>query len=187
MFFTTSCADKKIIHSKIEEENNFSDIFNKFSPQYDIFILHTIDAFYGPRIPYNIIAKRKNKWYVIKYYKSKQYNGLTDSVTTKDCYNCKEIYSKILNNELLSLPDEEKLNQKPCRLLKDTIIGKDSVTEIRDFYLQSDFATDILEFKINNKLGRLSYRDPADAIKICPEVTERVRFVNIMNLLKRTN
>ena len=68
----------------------------------------------------------------------------------------------------------------PCQ----RAIKKDTVYEVHDLNLISDLETYVIEFKLNGHAGLVYQRSPFEAIQICPDNIERIKFKEIITQLE---
>jgi len=168
-------------HSK----NIYSDIFTIYSKKFDTIIVYSINSNRENLSPFKIIGAKKGEWYSIEYYK-REVLLKKDSVIKKFFKGCKNSFVEILNNNLLSIPDESKI-LSDCKKISDTMINGRTVAGINDLNAISDLEVHILEYKIANQKRRISYRSPDYALKICPESKERIAISKIISIINSIN
>lgn len=172
-----SCNVSKKSNSNNELPNTFQTIENN----YDTVIIYSIQNFGGLKPPTTIMGFKNATWEIIKY-QNRNNLLLEDSIKKYSCSSCDNVFNQIISLGLLELLNESELKYE-CKTYRDTIINGNKITEINDFSALEDIDIHTIEYKIGKLQKKITYRNPAIAIKICPYSTDRKKIIDIINLL----
>ena len=158
------------------------DVDNPYSIQFSNSdkLIDTVLTFSFPN--YTKTMRVKNKWWKITI--NQKVNGKLFGESTINYYctiECNDIFNKMISIGLLNLPNESELSYM-CRATTDTTISGERLIEIRE--MGEDVSKYKIEYKIGKKEKALLYKDPKEALKICPSSEERKKFLEIIDLVK---
>ena len=157
---------------------NHTDIFIKYKKHYKKVYVYSIHGYVLENF-YRVLGSNKGKWDIVDIYPGKTYFG-QDSVVKKRCSNCVGADSSIQANEVLNLISEEALTL-PCIEKKG---ANDLYTRpMKNLDIIEDIDYHLLEYRINGCEKLIRYRNPFEALKICPESIERKKFATIINTI----
>lgn len=157
-------------------------LMSRYSQIYDSVIITNISGEYNPNGNVsNVLYKTKKEWFWDEYYERKDLLK-KDSVVSKNCPTCPDIIKNIIMMGALSIPSEQDIKE-PCRSTHDTTFNGQPVVEVKDLKTQADLAQYNIRIKFSGVDKILSYLSPDEALKICPESTERKQFLEIFKQL----
>lgn len=167
-----SCSNTKS-NGIIFEKNKLSDV--------DTVLTYTIGSNWVTKIPIIKLSAKNNIWTVSKYRVF--INQLYEDSLTYSCNNCPQVFDQIIKLGLLELPNETELPMQ-CISYKHEMYNGDTVVKVTTLDGISDLRTHKIEYRIGNKCRTLVYRDPAEALIVCPDSEERIKFLKIIKLIE---
>ncbi len=147
----------------------------------DTVITYSIENYSQLKPPIIKLFAKNNIWTVSKYRIF--INQLYGDSLVKDCVNCPKIFDEIVKLGLFDLLNETDL-KKDCVAYKHFVLNGDSVVQITNMNLTEDNSLHRIEYSIGNKKRTLVYRDPVEALTICPDSEERIKFLKIIRLME---
>ena len=164
-----------------QKDTSYSEVFETYANRFDTLIVYHVNMTVGLSWKYRIVGVKNGQWYAIDQLRKKGLTGC-DSSSKKVCHHCADSYIEVINM-LTALPDESE-TYLPCRKIRDTIINGRQAAEINDFNTEQDVESHIFEYKFGTSKRSVSYRSPAQALKVCPESVERRQVLEIIMWMK---
>lgn len=124
-----------------------------------------------------VIYYKKDKWY--KATSLKPYSLLS----TTNCDQCSEFFNPSFLKKIFSL-NTEKENSEDCAKINDTIINGEKVSKYINFYYQSDLVPETIMIKNGHRSKLISFLEPRRALKVCTNNSNRLKFIDMVNLLR---
>ena len=149
-----------------------SKLYRQYNKKYKELVVYSGSG-YGTAFKARVFARKRGYWKVFDHYMSKVH--LADSIVVRKKISKRYMDSFLVANKVLELNDEKALNS-PCVEHIDSLgwaqygrLGRslDNIYDIAEFGI---------EFNWKGQRRRIVYRDPWEALKICPYSQEREAF-----------
>jgi hypothetical protein len=159
-------------------KNNYTDVFLKYKKEYKKIYVYIVHGFIPNKL-YRVLGVKNTKWDIIDIYPGKTYMG-QDSLVKKKCSNCFEVDSIIQANGIINLKTEQELSSQCIKKRDSNEIYTRPPKSLDEV---SDIDYRMVEFNLNGCDKKIVYRNPFEALEICPESIERKKFANIINAI----